>query len=113
MKQDMLKSDIAIASGGQTLYELANVGLPAIAIILIDNQVEDTVGWAQKGFLYNAGWWNKKQLENNIINYLKKLMDYSMRKSMGEIGQLFVDGKGANRIVEFTIERFNENSFRA
>ena len=51
IKNIMLDSDIAIASGGVTLYELAMVGLPTIAIILIDNQIQDTVGWSKKDFV--------------------------------------------------------------
>ncbi|HIE58998.1 MAG TPA: UDP-2,4-diacetamido-2,4,6-trideoxy-beta-L-altropyranose hydrolase, partial [Hydrogenothermaceae bacterium] len=38
MKDIMLKSDIAISAGGQTLYELARVGVPTIAIAVADNQ---------------------------------------------------------------------------
>ena len=38
MKEVMLESDIAISAGGQTLYELAKVGVPTIAVIVADNQ---------------------------------------------------------------------------
>lgn len=109
MKNIMLESDIAIASGGQTLYELARTGLPAIAIVLIDNQVEDTEGWASEKFLFNAGWWNDKKINDNILNYFKILKSFSKRKKMGSIGQLKIDGNGAKRIVDFTLKSFNGN----
>jgi len=105
MKESMSTSDIAIGSGGQTLYELASVGIPTIAIILVDNQIEDTEGWADKRFLFNVGWYNDKSLEKSIINSLEKLKNYELRVSMGNIGQLHIDGRGAKRIADYTINQ--------
>lgn len=48
MKTLMLESDVAISAGGQTLYELASVGLPTIAIQVVDNQSEDVSGFLKK-----------------------------------------------------------------
>ena len=110
IKNIMVKSDIAVASGGITLYELARVGLPTIAIILIDNQIEDIEGWSNSGFLFNAGWWDSSIIKENIINHMHRLEECSLREKMGEIGQGLVDGNGANRIVDFTLKRFYENS---
>ena len=104
MKESMEKSDIAIGSGGQTLYELASLGIPAIAILLVDNQIEDTRGWSEKGFLFDAGWYNQDLLEQSIIKFLEKLKNYKLRKSMGKIGQLNIDGKGAKRIADYSID---------
>ncbi|MHC4213524.1 MAG: hypothetical protein ACYSWP_09155 [Planctomycetota bacterium] len=38
----MLDSDIAISAGGQAQYELASVGVPAIAVCVVTN---NGVGW--------------------------------------------------------------------
>lgn len=48
MKTLMLESDVAISAGGQTLYELASVGLPTIAIQVVDNQSEDISGFLKR-----------------------------------------------------------------
>jgi UDP-2,4-diacetamido-2,4,6-trideoxy-beta-L-altropyranose hydrolase len=103
MKDCMLKADIAIASGGQTLYELARVGVPTIAIILVDNQIDDTNGWQKTGFLLNAGWWNDNRLEENIVTLITKCLKRSNREKMGVIGRSFIDGQGAKRIAQAII----------
>ncbi|MBH11240.1 MAG: hypothetical protein CMG74_12990 [Candidatus Marinimicrobia bacterium] len=107
MKQNMIDSDICIASGGQTLYELASLGVPTIAIILGENQIEDTVGWHKKGFLLNSGWWDKNGLEKNILNNINKISNQAIRKKMSIIGQKNIDGKGTYRITDSIIKYFS------
>jgi len=110
MKKCMLKADIAIASGGQTLYELARVGVPTVAIISVDNQLDDIYGWQQTGFLMNAGWWNCHDLEQNIIDLITKCINKSKRKKMISIGLSFIDGQGAKRIADNIIGMKNDSS---
>ena len=82
IKNIMLDSDVAIASGGQTLYELARLGLPTIAIVLVDNQINDIDGWSKKGFFVYSGLWNNKRLKKqNIYYYLDKLENIEQRKN--------------------------------
>lgn len=100
IKKIMMTCDVAIASGGQTLYELACIGLPTIAITTVDNQIEDTIGFHETGFLYNAGWWNDNSLKKNLINFFNSLSDYTSRKNMSNIGQKIIDGKGPIRIAK-------------
>ena len=106
IKQCMINSDICIGSGGQTLYELASVGVPTIAIILGDNQVEDTIGWQKKGFLINAGWWHENNIEKKILNYINSISSKIIRQKMANIGQNSIDGNGSKRIVASIIEHF-------
>ena len=100
MKEVMMKCDIAIAAGGQTLYELACVGLPSISVVSTDNQVEDSESFAKIGSLLNAGFWSSSKINNNIINYLNKIQDYQTRMNMMFKGQSCVDGKGVKRLVK-------------
>ena len=105
----MLDSDVAISSGGQTLYELARIGVPTIAVAVVDNQMEDIRGWHKTGFIEYAGWWEEKEVIEKILFYLSKLMDYDSRLEKSKIGKSFVDGKGAIRIVEEVIRIYNQN----
>jgi UDP-2,4-diacetamido-2,4,6-trideoxy-beta-L-altropyranose hydrolase len=99
MKQTMLNSDIAISAGGQTLYELARVGIPTIAIVVADNQFEIVRRWREAGFIEYAGEWKDKNLLNNIISSIEKLKELSIRLNKHSIGKKLIDGIGSLRSV--------------
>lgn len=100
IKRTMLESDVAISAGGQTLNELARVGVPTVAIGGDGNQLNNIRGWKKAGFIEYAGWWENKDLLNRIIRCIKRLKDKEIRDERSAIGRQFVDGKGAKRIVE-------------
>jgi len=106
--QTMIKtiqnSDIAIAAGGQTLYELAKIGLPTIAILLVENAKEDTIGWAKVGSLINVGWWNEDKLQDNLINAIEELKSFQLRSKMQKSGEKYIGVNGANEIAKTIME---------
>ena len=71
MLEAMENVDLAISSAGQTLYELARVGVPTIAVGVVDNQINNIKNWQKQGFIEFAGFWNDDDLEENIITKLK------------------------------------------
>ncbi|MDD5063438.1 MAG: UDP-2,4-diacetamido-2,4,6-trideoxy-beta-L-altropyranose hydrolase [Phycisphaerae bacterium] len=99
MKKVMLESDIAISSGGQTLYELARVGVPAIGICVADNQLQNIKGWQEVGFLKYICWYNNKDMKERLASSLKKLVYADIRVKMSQAGKTLVDGQGPSRIV--------------
>jgi len=103
IKEIMLESDIAISAGGQTLYELARVGVPTVGICVAENQLRNVKGWERIGFLEYVGWYNKNNLVQKINNSIEYLKDVSVRKNKYKIGREFVDGKGGLRIYEFIV----------
>jgi UDP-2,4-diacetamido-2,4,6-trideoxy-beta-L-altropyranose hydrolase len=100
IKQVMLKSDIAISAGGQTLYELARVGVPTIVIGIADNQLGNIKGWQKAGFIEYAGWWENEKVFDNIRYCVKELIKSANRKKISDIGRTLVDGKGVKRLVK-------------
>ncbi|MBL7068269.1 MAG: UDP-2,4-diacetamido-2,4,6-trideoxy-beta-L-altropyranose hydrolase [Candidatus Omnitrophica bacterium] len=100
MKKVLLESDIAISAGGQTLYEAARIGLPAIAIAVAENQLDNVRGWLEAGFIEYAGWWEEKGLEENLLKAIERLQKKDVRLKMSSVGRKFVDGKGSLRVVE-------------
>lgn len=101
MPQLFFNADIVISAGGQTLYELARVGTPTIAVLIIDNQQDDIRGWKDAGFIDFAGSWEDEGLQQEIIKLLNKLIDNSdLRQRKSNIGKSHVDGMGTKRIVE-------------
>jgi len=103
MKNIMLESDIAISAAGQTLYELARVGVPTIAIAVADNQLSNTEGWNKAGVVEDAGWWEDKNILQNIAVSFEKLSDFDVRKNKRDLGRSFVDGKGSLRVADYII----------
>ena len=103
MKELMLESDIAISAGGQTLYELARVGVPTIAIAVSENQMNNIKGWLRAGFISYAGWWADRNLSDTLISSLDILNDSTLLRDKAFKGREHVDGSGAKRVVEFSI----------
>ena len=100
MKQIMLESDIAITSCGQTLYELARMGVPAIGICVADNQLQNAEGWSRCGFLEYAGRYNDESIEQRIKDRLENLTDRAERERKAKTGRRMIDGRGCIRIIK-------------
>jgi len=99
MKQVMLDSDIAISAGGQTLYELARVGVPTIAVAVADNQLGNVKGWQKTGFIEYAGWWEDEYVLDNIVFSIEKLEEVNVRRNRYSMGRRLVDGIGSLRSI--------------
>jgi len=95
----MLKADICISGGGQTTYELARVGVPTIGICFAENQRLNLKSWQDKGFIKYAGWHSSKNLLRNIERSIIKFIPYEERAQCSKKGKCYLDGKGAERIV--------------
>ena len=99
IKQIMLNSDLAISAGGQTLYELARIGVPTIAISVAENQNNNIKSLIKINFLTESITWSDKYLDKKILEQIEKLKNKAIRKKISKLGRLLVDGKGSIRIV--------------
>lgn len=105
MRQLMLEADIAVSSGGQTIYELARVGTPAIGISIVDNQTANVKAWAKLGFLQAyTGSIKNSDFDAFLVKAVQNLLDFSVRKVRSGIGRKLVDGRGALRITDKILE---------
>jgi len=95
----MLRSDICISGGGQTISELAKIGVPAIGICLHESQKRNLETWHKKGFVEYIGQCNDKNLPERIANAIEKLVPHKERTKRSEIGRHYVDGKGVERLT--------------
>ena len=112
MKELMNEADFAVSAGGQTLYELARVGVPTIAVMVADNQAVNIKGWREAGFIIYAGSWQDKGIFENISRAMEDIRDVNARVRMSRVGREQVDGKGGMRIVQFVTENYsNGNPF--
>ncbi|MCF7970956.1 MAG: hypothetical protein K9L22_07290 [Methylococcaceae bacterium] len=104
MIASMQSCDLAIASGGQTLYELARIGTPTLAILLVDNAQDDTMGWAETGFIKYLGWYNDPDLLSNMFNAIESLTHQQQRKNMQIQAQQYINPQGASLLAKTIIE---------
>lgn len=105
MIETMQNSDLAIASGGQTLYELARIGLPAIAILLVENAKDDTYGWNEVGCVKYIGWYDDKNLFNNLTHTVNILEDKTERLKMQNNAQKYINPNGTKFLVDSILEK--------
>jgi len=100
IKEIMLESDITISAGGQTLYELARIGVPTVGVCIAENQLRNVIGWEEIGFLEYVGWYEKGNFIERLKNLLKDLEDINTRKSKSTVGKKLIDGRAGFRIYE-------------
>jgi len=100
----MISSDIAISSGGQTLYELACVGVPTISILLIENAREDTEGWSEIGSMDYIGNFDDLDLMSKLLTSFKALENQEKRQMMQSNGLKFIGFNGGRLIAEAVIK---------
>ena len=97
----MLQADMAISAGGQTLYELACVGCPTVAIRLAANQDGQMAVFEKAGFLRIAGDGDYSGIVDAISDTAKALIaDQQTWAAMSAAGQQLIDGQGALRVAQ-------------
>lgn len=105
IKKAMLASDIAISAAGQTLYELARLGVPTVSVGVARNQLTNILGWNKLGFTEYAGWHNDRKLPDAIAKSVMSLWPYSIRKQRSLLGSRIIDGQGSRNIVKEVLAR--------
>jgi UDP-2,4-diacetamido-2,4,6-trideoxy-beta-L-altropyranose hydrolase len=101
----MLAADVALCGGGQTTYELAATGTPALAICLAENQTPSLTALAEAGTLAWIGDAGDADLETKIVAGLAGLFaDRTCRERMNRTGRALVDGRGAVRVAHAVVE---------
>lgn len=106
----MSSVDLAISASGQTLYELACIGVPTVAIGIIDNQKNNIKNWINQGFIEYAGCWNDENILDNILDRITYLQDKELRFDKRLLGIQAVNGKGSLNIVKNILNEFYKNN---
>ena len=109
MVKIMLSSDIAISAGGQTLCELARVGIPSIVISTAENQLLNIQGWQEKGFAKYIGEWNNSKTLDELEQSIHFFDNYKIRDQIYELSRQMIDGQGAKRIVKSILNNYLNN----
>lgn len=103
MRDAMLAADVAITAAGQTLYELACTGTPAVAIWVAENQEPQARAFEQTGAVVLAGRWSEPHIGDALVERLGELTPRPIRQRMATAGQALVDGQGASRVARAAV----------
>lgn len=94
----MEQCDLAIATGGHTMYELAAAGVPTVQLQVIENQ-EVSRYWDEFGFSYYVGWYCDDRFYEKLKCGIEFFRDFSSRAHASQLGQSIIDGYGAKRLI--------------
>jgi len=112
MPELMAWSDIAVAAGGSTCWELAFMGLPHMIFILAENQRPVAEGLDTLGAGFNLGW-NRNVSQDKFIRKFKEIInDPAGRKKMSEEGKRLIDGIGSKRVADAMTISDNQDDFQ-
>ncbi len=100
----MLSADLAICGGGQTTYELAATGTPALGLRVANNQTTNLMGLAAAEVLVWVGDVTDSNLEKKVCRGIEFARDITHRQIMGNNGKRLVDGQGAIRVAKSIME---------
>jgi spore coat polysaccharide biosynthesis predicted glycosyltransferase SpsG len=101
LSEILLKSDIAIVSGGRMAYECAFVGIPMIAVCQAPHQVPTVRAFARRGCLVAAGCFPCIRSDMLKAKLVELDENRNLLKTMSARGRKIVDGKGAERVADF------------
>ena len=107
MRNVMMDCDIAISAGGQTLYELAALSIPTIAIQVTDNQNEDIVGWKEKGLIYKVFPWDDKSVCEKVCSALYDLKAIGVRQKIKNKINGIIGHNSVAKIMDILIASIN------
>ncbi len=95
----MAWADLAVSGAGSTCWELACLGLPAVTLVLAENQQIIADELAAAGAVLNLGWHAKVSIDRLATAVDALLFSSFRRLCMSRTGRALVDGKGAHRVA--------------
>lgn len=99
----MLNSDIVISAAGQTLNELAYMGVPTISICIDEDQILNLEAYYKNGFLLDKIFWRDTDIFKKLVDLLCKMQDENLRLDLSTKGKKLVDGKGVENIYKYIL----------
>lgn len=91
-------ADLVFCAGGNTLYEVAAIGTPAMIIPSAAHEERTAKNFEEKGF--GIVCYRKELEEGHMMTKLKLIAEYELRKKMSCCGKDIVDGYGDTRMYQ-------------
>lgn len=98
MPRLIAEADLAIGAGGSSNWERCALGVPAVVVILAENQAPIARALGEAGIVYNLGWCSDVQ----VTDYARALsaMNGDRLTAMTEKCLALVDARGAARVAD-------------
>lgn len=113
MPAQMAWADLAITSGGSTIWELARTGCPALVVETVPVEQLQVSGLARVGLFGHLGSGDVLDARMMADEIAAKSEDVAWRARMTALGMHLVDGAGAKRVVDaLTDERITPKELR-
>jgi UDP-2,4-diacetamido-2,4,6-trideoxy-beta-L-altropyranose hydrolase len=103
MREPIAWADLAIVSGGTTVWELARLGCPAIVVETSPSEPYLVAGLAKVGLFDRAGAADQLDDADLAARIERRSRDRPWRDEMAALGPRLVDGQGALRVVEAVV----------
>ncbi len=110
MPELMSESDVAVATGGSTYWELAFMGLPTFVLVLAENQRDNAEGLRGAGAactLDDSDWFADGELASHLTRIC---VDQELRRNLSRCARTLVDGEGCTRVLT-TVSGFEDTDF--
>jgi len=95
----MAAADLAISAAGSTCWELAMMGVPALLVVVAENQRLLAVELERRGAAASLGWHTDLASHNVALVVDEWSANRSRRMCMSQAAMSLVDGRGAERVV--------------
>ena len=97
---------LAVSAAGSTLYELACLGVPAIAVSIVENQERNAEGFERRGLGIAVG---RCFVPESLCRTIKRLAtDNGLRSLYAAGGRDVIDGIGTGRIASALFDEFRK-----
>jgi UDP-2,4-diacetamido-2,4,6-trideoxy-beta-L-altropyranose hydrolase len=99
MPELMAWADIAIASGGSSIWELALMGVPIIGLARARQEFQLLERTTKCGITISLGYYKYIDIDKISKTFARLAADKIMRLEMSKIGRSMIDGLGPARII--------------
>jgi UDP-2,4-diacetamido-2,4,6-trideoxy-beta-L-altropyranose hydrolase len=92
-------ADVAVIGAGTTMWEVGHLGLPAIAVVVAENQRAAAAAAADRGFIETVDGSGGPDTAELAERCAVLTADLARRQRMSTVGRELIDGQGPSRVA--------------
>ena len=103
----MSNADFALTAAGTSVFELAFLGIPQMAFIIDKNQEITGQKINKAGIGVCQGYIEDISETEFVSTFIEFLENESMKQKMSKLGEDYIDGRGAERVVDEVVSFYD------